>query len=120
MFIKILSKTDIIVIFIILFSAIFAFLITSKDKNKDVVISFNNQVFAMESLGNSKIIKLDSLAVIELKDKRARISFSSCRNQNCVNQGWSNALPIICVPNRIVLEFSGDGRRKKNEMFITR
>ena len=121
MIFRLLSKTDIMVILIILLSAGASFLYTLNNRNNcpDVIINFNNQVFAIENLSSDKTIKLDSLAVIELSNKKARVSFSTCRNQNCVNQSWSNSLPVVCVPNRIVLEFSGRRRQDKNEMFIT-
>jgi len=121
MMFRLLSKTDLAVILIILLSAAVAFLYTLKNRNenKNVIINLDNQVFAVESLSSNQTIKLDSLAVVELNYKGARISFSTCRNQNCVNQGWSNSLPVVCVPNRIVLEFPNRRRNNKDELFIT-
>ena len=116
-----LLTADIIIISLILLSAGASFLhtITSKSDNNQVTISFNNQVFGVEDLRHSNTIELDTLAVVEILENRARISFSTCRNQHCVNQGWSNSLPVVCVPNRVMLEFNGNRSRRRNEVFIT-
>ena len=87
--------------------------------NQQVIISFNNQIFTTEYLKNNHTIMIDSLVVIEIDDNKARISFSTCKNQQCVNKGWSNNLPIICVPNRIMLDFKKNNRNKRDELFIT-
>jgi len=118
---KHLTKADIVIIGVILLSAGVSLLLTimNKSSNNQVTISFNNQVFGIEELRYSNIIELDTLAVVEILDNRARISFSTCRNQHCVKQGWSNSLPVVCVPNRVMLEFNGNKTRRRDEVFIT-
>jgi len=97
----------------------FFYTLVARADNQQVIISFNNQVFTTEYLKNNHTIMIDSLAVIEIDDFKARISFSTCKNQHCVNIGWSNNLPIICVPNRIMLDFKKQNRNKRDELFIT-
>jgi hypothetical protein len=116
-----LTKADIVIIGVILLSAGVSLLhtIMNKSDNNQVTISFNNQVFGIEELRYSNVIELDTLVVVEILDNRARISFSTCRNQHCVNQGWSNSLPVICVPNKVILEFNGNRTHRRDDIFIT-
>ena len=41
------------------------------------------------------------------------MSFSDCHGQDCVHQGdiWLSGESIICLPNKVVLEISGDDSR---------
>lgn len=58
-------------------------------------------------------------AVIEIKDKRVRISEAHCPNQICVKQGWVSRGVIVCLPNRIVVIVGGKGRSDKNIDAVT-
>jgi len=58
-------------------------------------------------------------AVIEIKDKRVRISEAHCPNQICVKQGWVSRGVIVCLPNRIVVIVGGKGRSEKNIDAVT-
>lgn len=44
---------------------------------------------------------------IEVKNQKCRAIDVDCPNHNCVNVGWisvNNPLPIICIPNNIVVK----------------
>ena len=46
--------------------------------------------------------------VIEVEHGRVRMLEANCANGTCLQRGWvSGGLPIICLPNRVVIEFSG-------------
>ena len=114
-----ITKTDIIVISIILLSAIFTFMLNLKTNSKiDIIITHNNQVYATLPLMSDNTILLEDIAIIEINNNKARISFSTCKNQLCIKQGWSDRLPIICVPNMILIDFK-DNNNDKDRMFIT-
>lgn len=42
---------------------------------------------------------------------RIRVDSASCPDQVCVHQGWisDSSIPIVCLPNRLVIEVSGEG-----------
>lgn len=49
---------------------------------------------------------------IMIEHGRACISHASCPDQVCVNQGWisdNSTLPVVCLPNQVVLEITGGG-----------
>jgi hypothetical protein len=48
-----------------------------------------------------------SVNVIAVEHKRIRMLAADCPDGICVRQGWINsgAIPIVCLPNRIVIKF---------------
>jgi len=116
---KLLSKTDLIMICLILLSGVLSFLYTlsSKSQKHHVLIYHNNIVIRTENLNQNLTIPIDSLLIIEIANGKARIVHSSCKNLVCERIGWSNSKPIICVPNKVFLEFS---KKEEEDLFITR
>ena len=45
---------------------------------------------------------------IQAEPGRIRVSHADCPDQVCVHQGWisSAAVPIVCLPNRLVIEIT--------------
>lgn len=41
--------------------------------------------------------------LIEIKDRRVRVTESPCHNKLCIQQGWVRSGTIICLPNRVVI-----------------
>ncbi len=44
---------------------------------------------------------------IEVKNKQFRVSYVECPDKLCQKQGWQSMLdgvPIICLPNKIIIE----------------
>ena len=120
---RLLTKTDIAVICCILLSAILQIIysIMNKQPNTNITISYNNQIHSTASLSDEIFIQIEPHAVIEIKDNKARIISSTCKNQVCVRQGWSTRTPIICVPNKIIIEFSDiKNTQAHDRLFITK
>lgn len=53
---------------------------------------------------------------IEIQDHQIHMLEADCPDHTCVNMGWlDSATPIVCLPNHLVIQFSGktdevDGR----------
>jgi hypothetical protein len=92
---------------------VFIFNLINKKIENEIVVYKNNEIFLKTNLDNKKI-QVDSLAIIEVLNKKVRITNSTCKNKLCEKQGWNDSLPIICLPNKIVISFE-----KKNKIFIT-
>lgn len=45
---------------------------------------------------------------IQIEDGKIRVSDADCPDKTCVHMGWleAGALPIVCLPNHLVIEFS--------------
>lgn len=52
----------------------------------------------------------DSKNTIEIKGGKIRISAAECPDRICVKSGWlsSSAMPVVCLPNHLVIEFANN------------
>lgn len=106
-FTKHFKPADILLIVtLISISAYILFLNISSSKSEKVQVFLNNELYGAYQLNEDQVIELSPTITVEIKDNQARISKSDCKNQLCVKQGWSDKLPVICVPNRLELKFS--------------
>ena len=46
--------------------------------------------------------------VIEIRGGRIRMYEADCPDHTCINTGWLEDTPIICLPNKIVIEYADD------------
>lgn len=58
-------------------------------------------------------------AVIEIKDRKARVREASCQNRICVKEGWVSNGVIVCLPNRMVVFVGGRHNGNKDVDAIT-
>ena len=51
---------------------------------------------------------------IQVEPGRIRVSHADCPDQVCVGQGWisTSAAPIVCLPNRLVIEITTGSAQK--------
>ncbi len=60
-----------------------------------------NRVFTVECADGSNTI------VVE--DGKIRVSEADCPDKICVRTGWLGNVPIVCLPHKLVIEYSGGG-----------
>lgn len=48
---------------------------------------------------------------VTVEPGRIRVSDADCPDRVCVHQGWieNGVVPVVCLPNGLVIEISGDG-----------
>ncbi|MDY6914835.1 MAG: NusG domain II-containing protein [Candidatus Cloacimonadota bacterium] len=113
--ILLLKSADLILILI--FLAIAIFLILQPDHtNSNAYIYYNNDLWKKIDLSQSELIEIDDDIILEVKDHKIRFKKSTCPHQYCVKQGWSNSVPLICLPNKVAIYFSDS---TKDKMLIT-
>ena len=55
------------------------------------------------------IEKLSAAFPLAVKDGKVAVTSASCPSQDCVKHGFSDrGAPIVCLPNRLTIEFSSD------------
>lgn len=49
---------------------------------------------------------------VEAENGRIRVADADCKDGSCMRQGWVSGgiTPIVCLPNRLVIEISGDSK----------
>ncbi len=66
-------------------------------------------------LSSDCVFRINENFVIEIKSGKARVKETDCPGKYCVKQGWSDNIPLICVPNETVIQFD----KKDNSLLIT-
>jgi hypothetical protein len=116
-FLKLFTIADIVLIAILLTVSGFMLINMKSDlTTKKIEINYHNELIGTYSLNKSQTIEVDEGIQIEIADNKVRIKHNTCAHQYCVQQGWNDVLPIICVPNELSIVIIS----KKEEMLITR
>lgn len=109
-------------ILIIIAAAIFALgivgsiLVLNAPEKDTVVIKRDNKILYTIDLktAEDKVFDIkykDSKNTVEIKDGKIRVKDAECPDKVCVKTGWlsSSAVPIVCLPNHLVIEFEEKG-----------
>jgi hypothetical protein len=48
--------------------------------------------------------------IIEINEGKIRVSEAECPDHSCIRMGYlkSNALPLVCLPNRLIIQFANE------------
>lgn len=112
-----LSVADIILIITIIILALLSILWFQKQRNnKQVYIYKDSELVGVYSLAEPKEIVIDQHNTVRIQDKKVLMLSSDCPDKRCVKQGKTDAIPIICLPNRVVIEVKRD--EKERSKFI--
>ena len=101
-----------IIIFIFAVSLIFCVVILLKPKSNFVTIKQNGKVIYSFDLSKEedKTFEIEYEGrknICEIKDHKIHVSDADCPDKVCVKTGWlKNGVPIVCLPNKLVIEFS--------------
>ena len=114
-----IKKADIILLIVILAIGIpmSVLSLTAGTGGDKVKISTDGQVYGIYPLNEDCEIDVTEdghTNHITIKDGQVSMSYSTCRNQVCVNTGAISHTKdaIVCLPNRVVVEIISSGKGK--------
>ena len=114
-----IKKADIVLLIIILVVGIpLSVLSFTEGIGGDKVrISLDGEIYGVYPLGEDREIDVTEdghTNHITIKDGQVSMSYSTCRNQVCVNTGAISHSKdaIVCLPNRVVVEIISSGKGK--------
>ena len=114
-----IKKADIILLIIILAVGIplSVLSLTAGTAGDKVQISADGEVYGIYPLdedGEIEATEDGHTNHITIKDGQVSMSYSTCRNQVCVNTGAISQAKdaIVCLPNRVVVEIISSGEGK--------
>lgn len=109
------KKADIILaaVLIVIGLAMSYFLSFGTSSGHELVISCNGERFGSYSLLEDREVVIERnghINKVTISDGIVSMSFSDCKGQDCVKQAdiSKTGETIICLPNKIVLEITGD------------
>lgn len=82
-------------------------------RSNDVRIYKENRLLEIQSLQHDRIISYGNVKV-QIENGRARFLESNCPRRICVHTGWIDkpGQTVVCVPNRMLMEITGNRRTK--------
>lgn len=83
-----------------------------KDESRYVHIYKDNRSVGIYPLNEDRVIRIDEHNTVGIRDSRVMMLKSDCPRQTCVRQGAGDTLPIICLPNRVVVEIRERGEER--------
>lgn len=102
---------DIVIILIVLTGIIWSYLHFYTAKADSMVFVYkDNELWGTYSLTKDRVIVVDEHNTIEIKDSKVSMKAADCPDKRCMKQGGSNLMPIICLPNKLVIEIKQDSK----------
>jgi hypothetical protein len=109
-----LSLADLILIIIVMLTALWGFYSLSKSKSsRYAYIYYNSSLIGKYSLDEEQKIRINENCVAEISHGKIRMLESDCLDKRCIKQGWNDVMPIICLPNQIVIETKSNNDKRK-------
>lgn len=115
-FLKKLSISDVILILACLMVAYLLWRNHAAANDEMLYIYKGDALWGEYDLSRDKIIKIDRHNTVQIQDGKARMLASDCPDKRCVKLGFNKSMPIICLPNRVVLEF--EDREKQRRLIL--
>ncbi|MFH1015362.1 MAG: NusG domain II-containing protein [Nitrospirota bacterium] len=103
-----MTLADILLLAVLVLISISGFIFIKKafPQGKDVKIEVNGKLAYKLPLNNNAIIAVKGIigdTIVEIKNRKVRITESPCPNKICVHQGWIDRGAIVCLPNRVTV-----------------
>lgn len=109
---KLLTGADFVLIILIVMCSAGSYFYLHKNKSDlNAYIYYHNNLFGIYSLSTPQTIIINSNNKAEIKHGKIRMLVADCPDKRCVLQGWSDLIPIICLPNQIVIEIKPDNHK---------
>ncbi|QJD72638.1 NusG domain II-containing protein [Lactobacillus acetotolerans] len=90
---------------------------SQKTQSKDMiaVVKVNNKEIKKMDLSKNQTWKYDrdnKINVVQIKNKRIRVSDANCKDQVCVKEGWKSQVgqTIVCLPHKFLIELKSKGK----------
>ena len=106
-----MNKYDIYLILFVLIASSLLLIITKLNNNSYAYVYYDNKEVLKIDLSKDDNYKVDGFngeVMIEVKDNKLRVSKENSPLHICSNQGWMNSGSLVCLPNKIVINFEND------------
>lgn len=109
-----LTISDVVLILIVLVTAILLLLNKSGSSQSSYVYVYkNNQLVEKHSISENTTITIDEHNTIQISGGRVRMIKADCPDKRCIKQGWTSRMPIMCLPNELIIEIKNNDTDRK-------
>ncbi|MBW6514972.1 MAG: NusG domain II-containing protein [Candidatus Syntrophosphaera sp.] len=108
-----LSLADLLLMIVVLLAIVLsAFMVYRKNDDRYVHVHKDNRPLGVFPLNVDRVIRIDEHNTVQIKDSQVLMLSADCPDRRCVKQGAGSVLPIVCLPNRVVVEIRGQGSER--------
>lgn len=109
-----LSISDLGLIILCLIGIVVSWQLTRPEKDKQQVFIYKDNVLWGEyPLSRDRVIEIDEHNTIEIKDAKVHMLHSDCPDKRCIKMGYVQNVPIICLPNQVLIEIKAKEDERK-------
>jgi len=106
--IELMKLADILLLAVLVTISIsgFVFIKEAFPQGTDVRIEVNGKLAYRVPLNADTTITVKGIigdTIVEIKDKKVRITESPCHNKICIHTGWIDRGAVVCIPNRVTV-----------------
>ncbi|PKN78815.1 MAG: hypothetical protein CVU48_07170 [Candidatus Cloacimonetes bacterium HGW-Cloacimonetes-1] len=110
---RILTVPDVFLIVIIIAITIsMSVTVFRNNGSESIFIYKGTNLFGTYSLNVDRVIEIDVHNTVEIKNAKYRMIKADCPDKRCVKQGFAGKLPIVCLPNQVVVELKANSQAK--------
>lgn len=102
-----MNKSDIILILTLSIFISFSFLVFKPNKSNIANVYYENNIIKTIDLNKDAFYNVEGyngIVLIEVKNKKIRVKKEKSPNNLCSKQGFVDSVPIICLPNKIIIK----------------
>lgn len=109
---KELKAADYLLILALMAAIVFSSFSFWKSKGQKTVYVYKNDLLWGEyPLAQDRVVHVDAHNSFEIRDYKVGMIKADCPDKRCIKQGFGNTLPIICLPNKLMIQIK-DGEEE--------
>lgn len=106
-----MNKTDAKLIFVILLISLFLFIFLNKENGNYAYVYYDGKEILKIDLSKDDYYTVKGYngdVVMEVRNSKLRVKEETSTYHICSKKGYTNSGNIVCLPNKIVIEFKND------------
>jgi len=109
-----LSFADLVLIALIVVLSIILMQTQWKDQRSlSVHVYKDGKLIGQYPLNKNRKIEIDEHNTVEIVNGKALMQYADCPDKRCMKQGATSLMPIVCLPNRVVLEIKNPSSKRR-------
>lgn len=94
----------VLIIFILAIGTISAINVFKTKENSVVSVYKGDRLWGEYPLDVDRVVKVDEHNTFQIKEGKVSMVYADCPDKRCVKQGSTSKLPIVCLPNKLVIQ----------------
>lgn len=113
-----LKLADFVLIILILAVGTISAINVFKTRDDAVVSVYKGErLWGEYPLDVDRVIRVDEHNTFQIKDGKVSMIHADCPDKRCVKQGSTSKLPIVCLPNELIIQIKSQRREAPHVLY---